>query len=674
VPDVLADLLRRRVSTLTTEGRHALLVVSCVSEPTAALVETVAGEGGAEGLAEAFREGLLREDGGLLRLRQALVGSVLYADADAGTRRSLHRRIAEVIEDPLDRAMHLALSVEGWDEAVAAEVEAAARATRRRGAPSAAADLCDQARRLTPPHMAEDATRRALLAAEYSLDAGELPRSRALLEGILESPGSGPARAAALQRLGWVRSHQDSWGSASELFREAASEAEQAPALLATVELDRAVASLVGGNLPAAAAHAGAALERSKEVGDAALVAGSSAMVASVGFLLGRGIDEEVLQRAVAAETWSRPRPTATRPSVAFGVLLKWSDQLDQSRELLEQGLGLAEEHGAERSLPFILFHLSEVDCWLGDFPAAERRARRAIDVAEATGQDAGRAFGLSGLAAVQAALGREQEARAAATEGLALASSSGAVPAAVTCESTLGFLELSLGRPDRALRHLGPLVEGVVSGGVHEPGAMRYLGDALEALVSVGDLDTAEGVIEDLERRSDELDRAWGSMVAARCRALLLAARGDLPGATASAEAAVGFQERLSQPFELARTLLVQGAIERRDRRKRAGRELLERALETFSELGADLWVGRVREELARIGGRAASSVSLTPTEVRIARLVVDGAKNNEVAASMFLSIRTVEWNLSRIYRKLGIRSRTELARWIGPGPASSR
>jgi DNA-binding CsgD family transcriptional regulator len=674
VPEDLADLLRKRLSALTADERRALLVVSAASEPTVSLVEAVTGRDAGGALGTAIREGILEADEGVLRLTPALVGSVLYSDADPGTLRELHRGLAELVEDPQDRAMHLALSVERSDGQVAAEVEAAARAARARGAPSAAADLCEQARRLTPPEMPEDADRRGLLAAEYSLDAGELPRSRALLERILESAPTGPVRAAALQRLGWVRYHQDSWGSASELFREAAAEAELAPALLAALELDRAVASLVAGDLPGAASHAGAALEQAQALPDPALVAGSSAMVASVDFLLGRGIDEEVMERAVAAETWSRPRPTAARPSVAFGVLLKWSDQLEQSRTLLERGLRQAEEHGAERSLPFILFHLSEVDCWLGNLPAAERNARRAIDVAERTGQDAGGAFALSAQAAVQAYLGREPEARDAAADGLTLASSSGAVPAAVMCESTLGFLELSLGRADRAHRHLGPLVEAAAAGGVHEPGAMRYLGDALETLISIGDLETADRLIEDLERRSDELDRAWGSMVAARCRALAQAARGDLPGAKASIEAAMAHHDRLSQPFELARTLMVHGTIERRDRRKRSGRELLERSLEMFSELGADLWVIRVREELARIGGRAASSVSLTPTEERIARQVVEGATNQEVAASLFLSVKTVEWNLSRIYRKLGVRSRTELARWVGPGPISSR
>ncbi|MFL5799302.1 MAG: AAA family ATPase [Actinomycetota bacterium] len=675
IPEPLADLLRRRLSALGEDEREALLVLVAASEPTRPLVEALAGESASAAVDASIRQGIVEEHhDGTLRFTHALFGSALYSDAEPPARRDLHRRLGLVAADAQDRAMHLALAVEGHDAAVADEVESAARAARARGAPSAAAELCEQARRLTPPDPPEEAHRRALLEAEYHLDAGDLDRSRELLEQVLASSGEGPTRAAALQRLGWVRHHQDSWGSASRLFREAAAEAERTPELLAALTLDRAVSSLVSGDLPGASTHAGHALEQARALDDRSLVASSSAMVASVDFLLGRGMEEDVMEQAVAAETWTRPRPTPAHPSVAFGVLLKWSDQLGQSRTLLERALGRAEEHGSERSLPFILFHLSEVECWLGDWGAAERHADRAAEASDDTGQDTGRAFATSARALIHAHRGREDEARSAATEGLALASTVGAVPAAAACESALGLLELSLGRADRAHRHLGPLLEGAAAGGIHEPGAMRYLGDALEALISIGDLEAADRLIEELGRRSEELDRAWGLMVASRSRALLRAAEGDLPGARASIEAAIERHERLSQPFELGRTLLVQGTIERRDRRKRSSRDSLERSLEMFSELGADLWATRARSELARIGGRASSAVSLTPTEERIARLVAEGATNQEVAASMFLSVKTVEWNLSRVYRKLGVRSRTELSRWVGREPSGSR
>ncbi len=151
-----------------------------------------------------------------------------------------------------------------------------------------------------------------------------------------------------------------------------------------------------------------------------------------------------------------------------------------------------------------------------------------------------------------------------------------------------------------------------------------------------------------------------------ARGRGLLAAARGDLVGGIDALEESLVHHERLQNPFELARTLLVLGSVLRRDRKKRDAREALERSLEGFESLGAPLWAERARSELSRIGGRAPSSTGLTPTERRMAELVADGATNTEVAAALFVSLKTVEWNLSRIYAKLGVRSRTELARWL--------
>ena len=142
-----------------------------------------------------------------------------------------------------------------------------------------------------------------------------------------------------------------------------------------------------------------------------------------------------------------------------------------------------------------------------------------------------------------------------------------------------------------------------------------------------------------------------------------MLAARGDLAGASASGDEAVRVHDRLPLPFELGRTLLVRGTVERRAKRKREARDTLTKALEIFDGLGATLWADTARAELARIGGRAPSSLELTPTEEEVAALVAAGSTNREAADALFISIHTVEANLKRIYRKLGVRSRTELA-----------
>jgi DNA-binding CsgD family transcriptional regulator len=165
------------------------------------------------------------------------------------------------------------------------------------------------------------------------------------------------------------------------------------------------------------------------------------------------------------------------------------------------------------------------------------------------------------------------------------------------------------------------------------------------------------------LEEQARATGRVWALTIASRCRALLSAAAGDSDAAYASLDRALELHEQLQEPFERARTLLVRGTLQRRNRKKRQARESLARALAVFDELGAGLWSERARAELRRIGGRAPAPGGLTPTEERVAVLVAAGRTYREVADELFISPRTVQWTLSKIYRKLGVRSRGELA-----------
>jgi DNA-binding CsgD family transcriptional regulator len=225
-----------------------------------------------------------------------------------------------------------------------------------------------------------------------------------------------------------------------------------------------------------------------------------------------------------------------------------------------------------------------------------------------------------------------------------------------------LGFLELSLANPAAAMERLQPVLAFLDELGSPEPGIIPCLPDAIEALVSLGRLDEAEGLVDRLTRQGRTSDRPWAVATAARGRGWLTAARGDLPAARSALEQALVEHGRVPQPFELARTLLLKGEVERRAKQKRAARSALEQALGIFQTLGAPLWARRARDGLARAGGTTPPSSELTPTERRIAELVGKGKKNREVAEALFISVKTVEANLSRIFHKLGVRSRTEL------------
>jgi DNA-binding CsgD family transcriptional regulator len=138
----------------------------------------------------------------------------------------------------------------------------------------------------------------------------------------------------------------------------------------------------------------------------------------------------------------------------------------------------------------------------------------------------------------------------------------------------------------------------------------------------------------------------------------------GDLPGALAAFDRAIAAHAMFDEPFELGRTLLAQGQAFRRMKKWRLARGSLDRSLEIFERLGATLWADKASTEMARIGGRSPGPIDLTPTEQEVADLVGSGLTNREVAHALFLSVSTVEANLRRIYRKLGVRSRTELSR----------
>ena len=200
----------------------------------------------------------------------------------------------------------------------------------------------------------------------------------------------------------------------------------------------------------------------------------------------------------------------------------------------------------------------------------------------------------------------------------------------------------------------------------------MRFVPDEIEALVALGRVEEAEALLSRLEERASRLDRPSALAAAGRARGLLETVRGRHEDGLAALESALVEHDRIRMPFERARTLLVLGSLERRAKHKRVARDSLHKALEAFEHLGARLWVERARTELASIGGRARSSGDLTPTERRVAELVAEGRATKEVASLLFVSPKTVEGHLSRIYAKLGVHSRTELAARIRSGTSA--
>ena len=227
-----------------------------------------------------------------------------------------------------------------------------------------------------------------------------------------------------------------------------------------------------------------------------------------------------------------------------------------------------------------------------------------------------------------------------------------------------LGFLELSLGEPRRAWSRLEGLPETLATMGIGNPGYLPALPDVIETLAILDRHDPAGAVLATLEAQANAMRHRWAIPAARRARAVLDLARGDAHGALEGAEAAVAEFEGAGFRFDCGRAVLAAGEALRRLGRRREAAERLTEAAATFDRLGARLWEERAQRELRRAAPRPRRGGQLTAAERQVAALVITGRTNREVAAELFTTVSTVEAHLTRIYRKLAVRSRTELAR----------
>jgi DNA-binding CsgD family transcriptional regulator len=302
--------------------------------------------------------------------------------------------------------------------------------------------------------------------------------------------------------------------------------------------------------------------------------------------------------------------------------------------------------------------HLAQLECWSGNWPLAAEYAERSFELAEQVGQGFGGPPAMRALIDVH--LGNVERARE--TIGTRLAEIEGNPMAIALYLRVLGLLELSIGEPAAAAKQLSGALAAAESCGIREPAVYRVHADLVEALIASDDLSGAETILADFEARAEASPIPWSLATSSRCRGLLLAAHAKLDEAAQSFERAMVAHARCPVRFELARTLLAYGLLQRRKNERRLADESLTQALSLFDDLGAPLWAARARRELRPIGGRPTSRLTLTSSEQHVAELAASGMTNREVAAALSISPKTVEATLARAYRKLQIHSRAEL------------
>ena len=673
LPPTLAEVVRARTGRYTGETADVLLALSCVSSATVDLLARAADTTTEQILTlleDVETDGVIAIDGNRIGFTHPLLARGTYADATAARRRAAHRALATVEQLPELRARHLALAATTSDDDTLAALDAAAQSARERGAPAAAAELLELAIGL-----GGDKPLRVIRAAGDHFQAGDAARARVLIDGVLDEVRPGWLRAIALNLLGAAHIYDNEFLRATELLNQAVEEAAEAPAVLAQTLMSLTFARGMGAFADGADADgwveemmgtARRAVAVAEELGAPSVLSQALAMWVHTAFIHGHGVDEASLQRALELERPDDDAPTPSRASMVQALLSAWTGRLGAAGTQIETVRRTCLQRGDDRNMMAVESYRALIAMWGGEFDEAERIAAEAVRWAQQLGGEHVDVIPLTVRAAVAAYQGRRTEAEADCAIVLAAVQKSGSVRMADWAHMTAGFLAVSRGDHEAAVDALQPLVDRLPRVPGIELMQGWFLPDAAEAMVALGRLDDAEWICDLLLSQGQRFDRAWMLATGDRCRAMSLAARGSVEEALAAVQRAMVEHDRLPMPFERARTLLLLGQLQRRTKRKEAASAALAEALACFEAMGSQLWVLRARAELARTNVKKVAAEQLSPTEQRVAELAATGMTNRDIASALFISAKTVESNLSRVYRKLGIRSRAELGRRI--------
>jgi DNA-binding CsgD family transcriptional regulator len=659
----------RQLADLPQATREALLIASAMQTGRRDLfVAALTARGlAADALDPAISAGLIALEG-RVDFFHPLLRSAIYHAADPVQRRSVHATLAELPGAPARRAWHLAAAADAPDEEVAAALEVAAGEARSRGGLVSAARAYERAAGLSTDDEAR--ARRLLEAASDFAQAGLADHALALVREVGELIPGGAPRTEVVRVRGRIEMRRGEPLVAHDLLvAEADRIAADDPGNAAWLLVEAAAAHMMTGDMEALVATG----ERAR-----ALLAGdvnptlevlAAVLVGEAHAALGHEDEaDSLLDPAIPLLTGEHVLALPSELVGMAGQCAIWYERWDRATAVLDHLVTVAREASAINHLIYPLAAHAILDFRRGYWAAALADAAEAARLARETRLTPLLTFSLSVLAHVEAAMGRRDDARAHGREAVQLSELLGGPAITVYGLNALALDALGAGEIESA----GELYDRVhrFTQKLHtQRGIVQYGADRVEALARAGRTDDA---FQALEEFADRLGGGrWALAALARCRGILA---GD--GAEHHFQTALSHHAHDGQPFEKARTQLAYGERLRRDRRRADAREQLSAALEAFERLGAAPWADRARVELRATGGAAAEGDSaekeavaaaglqeLTAHELQIARLVAYGMTNREVAAKLFLSPKTIEYHLSQIYRKLDLRSRTQLA-----------
>ncbi|MFB6932427.1 AAA family ATPase [Streptomyces sp. HUAS 31] len=670
VPTSLRALVLNRLEMLSDQARRTLLVASAGARPTLALLHAAGRDDAEAETAQAAELGLLatEPEGPAVRFAHPMISAALYAEAPAQERRAAHAALSTAASDPIERARHLALATTGTDPEVAARLAEAAALARDRGAPSVAAQLSLLAARHTPADGTPSPDALRLAATEDAITAGELDLARDIAREVLARTAVPAERVrawiAVIETAGHAMTEVDS------IFPQALADAGEDPKLLALVHYQLTWrALLVEGDFDEAREEAGYAAELAARAGDRYTELLALALKAQIETLMGHPDAPATIRRAL--EEPQDPRVACHHNGAGYSRF-RWlimSDQLPEARAAVTALLREVRRHGWVESEVHFLRGVAETELHSGHCGRALDLARESLRLARDTGIGEVASAVLTSLA--EAAGGEVERALTLAREAMEHAEEDGDQMYVSRALAALGHAQLVAGDTEAAVRSLRRVREVEQGLGITDPARGRWHGDLAEALVRGGEIAEAQDVIDVTREQALRLDRESVLAVLDRAQALVRAARGDRDAAVAQLTSAQDRLGKLGYGLEEARAAFALAQL----RSGAAGPTSYDEPARLFRRCRALPWLRRV-EAAAAVGAVEPAPApvvapdgldgldGLASMERQVAALVMEGATNREIAARLFISVKTVEATLTRVYRKLGIRSRVDIVR----------
>ncbi|MFJ9894586.1 AAA family ATPase [Streptomyces sp. NPDC091280] len=670
VPTSLRALVLSRLDMLPAEARRTLLVASAGARPTVALLQTAGRENAEAETAQAAELGLLatEPEGPAVRFAHPLISAALYAETPAQERRAAHAALSTAASDPIERARHLALATTGTDPEVAARLAEAATLARDRGAPSVAASLGLLAARHTPNEGAPGPDERRLQAAEDAITAGELDLARDIAREVLTRTSVPAERVRAWIIVIDTAGH--SMADVDAVFPQALADAGDDPRLLALVRYQLAWrALLVEGDFAEARAETARSAELAALAGDRRTELLALSFQAQAETLMGHPDAPHTIKRALKEP--QDPR-VACHHNGAGSARFRWlvmSDQLPEARATITALLREVRRRGSVESEVHFLRGFAETELRSGHCGRALDLAREGLRLARDSGIGQTASAMLTALA--EASGGDVEEALALAREAVEHAEEDGDQMYLSRALGALGYAQLVAGDAHGTVRSLRRVRELEQALKVTDPARGRWHGDLAEALVRVGETAEAQDVIDVTRERALRLGRESVLAVLDRAEALVRAAHGEHDAAVAQLTSVQDRLAKLGYGLEEARAAFALASL----RTGQPGPTSYDEAARLFRRCRALPWLRQVDEAAVTRPPEPAPAPAPAPPaldgldglasmERQVAALVMEGATNREIAARLFISVKTVEATLTRVYRKLGIRSRVDIVR----------